>query len=238
MSKKPKRTKLERMFSNNKAQILPTAAMTGVELTEDIKKLKYQQTSDTDLNGKITATSYEVNGDRMSEEEFVEKYGTELRVPLTKLQEIAMSGNDDIVEAIRSMADIAADREEVAEAFEEYLDYDPISYFDKRDIQTLLTKGERIAKGEVEDADAIVEAAYQEFCDNKEAHFGAALKTALKDSDERNADTFIEGIDEVLLEHSTGYDDDDEDDDDWDDAESDGDGYISDDDSEESDDED
>lgn len=101
---------------------------------------------------------------------------------------------DEADELVDKLINIPADRDEAKLVFERILNYDPVSYYDKRDISKIVdTKLEEAKYSKLEDdREEIIEDAYDIYDNNRRLHLDAAARMAfdmrMSSSDEDIAD--------------------------------------------------
>lgn len=122
---------------------------------------------------------------------------------------------DEADEYISKLINIPVDREEAKEVFERIFNYDPVSYYDKKDIAEIVDSKLEDAKYShlEDDRDDIIDESYEIFDGNRHIHLDSAVKTAL---DLRMGADDDDDINDIRKQLSDDFDDEDFDYDDLD----------------------
>ena len=140
-------------------------------------------------------------------------------MPITQamLEANKVASLDEADSYITKLINIPVDREEAKEVFERIFNYDPVSYYDKKDIAEIVDSKLEDAKYShlEDDRDDIIDESYEIFDGNRHIHLDSAVKTAL---DLRMGADDDDDINDIRKQLSDDFDDEDFDYDDLDEA--------------------
>lgn len=98
------------------------------------------------------------------------------------------NSEEDVSDLLTLMSPDNTPKEEIQETFEEVIGYDPLSYFDKKELGEKLNSmiedretPEDVAEDLVNQKDEIVDAAYEIFDDSKSDYLDEALNEAIEE---------------------------------------------------------
>lgn len=113
---------------------------------------------------------------------------------------------DEADELIDKLINIPVDRDEAKTVFERILNYDPVSYYDKKDIAKIVdSKLDEAKYSKLEDdRDEIIEDAYDIYDNNRRIHLDAATRMAF----DMRMSSSDEDIDDIRKQLADDFDDD------------------------------
>ena len=153
---------------------------------------------------------YEVNGKKMSSDEFVNKYGASMTVDV--IAAAAMTTTDEeVMDVINKLSTPESmTREEAGEFYEESLGYNPTNYYDKRELSCLLDLAEDKADFKLteEDHDQILTRAMSLFEEDRKSNQLTALRKAVAESEisDKLTSTISTMIGSMITDDDDDYD--------------------------------